>query len=112
MSESDNFNGVLSRIPSKSGSAVVLRHESRKSKNKNNPGFFSKKFPEKHALISFLWFPEAGCSRTEFICSDATCVSFTKRCSCDGVQDCLDGSDEKQCPGKNIPVFAMTNFDI
>jgi hypothetical protein len=35
------------------------------------------------------------CNDTEFGCFDGTCVDLSKRC--DEVDDCDDGSDEKQC---------------
>ena len=38
-----------------------------------------------------------GCSAHEFSCLDGMCVSASLRCNF--VQDCIDGSDELDCPG-------------
>lgn len=43
---------------------------------------------------------ESNCAKTEFICDDASCVSFAVRC--DGKFDCPDRSDEMQCPGQEM----------
>ena len=37
----------------------------------------------------------SGCSEEEFTCKDGSCVSMDQRC--DGVLDCQDGLDEKEC---------------
>ena len=46
-----------------------------------------------------LFHPEPGCQDTEFQCSNGNCVD--SRRTCDGRNDCGDGSDEApaQCGG-------------
>ncbi|KAM3956851.1 modular serine protease-like [Aphomia sociella] len=40
---------------------------------------------------------ENKCSLNEFTCNDGTCIKYSS--VCDGVQDCVDGSDEAVCGG-------------
>ncbi len=43
------------------------------------------------------------CTNDQFACSDGHCIG--KEDVCDGVKDCLDGDDEKDCAttSKDIP---------
>lgn len=37
----------------------------------------------------------AGCGETEFRCTDGRCIGYELQCN--GVEECSDGSDERDC---------------
>ena len=45
----------------------------------------------------------AGCSETEWQCSDGTCIAKSSRC--DNFPDCSDGSDEFKCIGNIVFLY-------
>lgn len=63
-----------------------------------------------HFFVLFLQWAWLGtfisaprCSGSEFECRDQTCISLTKKC--DGTADCLDRSDEFDCPTSGKGLF-------
>lgn len=40
----------------------------------------------------------APCPASDFTCFDGSCISLSKQC--DGVPDCVDGEDERNCPSR------------
>lgn len=51
-------------------------------------------------LLFILWIA-IKCGSTEFQCNEPkTCIA--KSSVCDGVADCKDGSDERNCSGKKF----------
>lgn len=49
------------------------------------------------------------CSKNEFECGNRMCVS--DKAKCNGIYDCFDQSDEKDC-GKNCTMNTITSYTI
>ena len=43
-------------------------------------------------LFCFNWFIKLECNKRDFICNNGQCIE--ENFECDGIEDCLDGSDE------------------
>ena len=56
-----------------------------------------------------VYFSENVCSDDLFRCQRGRCVNLNMRC--DGYNDCGDGSDEKNCTGKDVggTIYLLTN---
>ena len=49
--------------------------------------------------------PTQECSSDEFTCDNGNCID--QEWKCDGENDCMDGTDEKDCPGRNCDNFII-----
>ena len=49
--------------------------------------------------------PLQDCEDDELTCDNKNCVD--KILECDGEDDCMDGTDENNCPGKNCDNFII-----
>lgn len=49
----------------------------------------------------------AGCGEAEFRCTDGRCIGYELQCN--GVNECSDGSDERDCGNYNIPPSLTSN---
>ena len=55
-----------------------------------------------------VYFSGNVCSDDLFRCKSGKCINLIWRC--DGYNDCGDGSDEKNCTGKDIVHFSIFPF--
>ena len=54
---------------------------------------------------SYFFAIAESCTSEEFTCTDGKCILRGWRC--DGENDCLDGTDEKNCGKSHILVFSI-----
>ncbi|KYM75828.1 hypothetical protein ALC53_13893 [Atta colombica] len=50
----------------------------------------------------------AGCGDTEFRCTDGSCINYVLQCN--GVNECSDGSDERDCGNYATPHLPTRSF--
>lgn len=50
----------------------------------------------------------AGCGATEFRCTDGRCIGYELQCN--GVEECSDGSDERDCGNYAIHTILHTCY--
>jgi hypothetical protein len=61
------------------------------------------------SLLFFSCVDTSPCSKNEFECGNRMCVS--DKAKCNGIYDCFDQSDEKDC-GKNCPMNIIASYTI
>ena len=54
------------------------------------------------------YFSGDVCSDDRFLCKNHKCVPIEYRC--DGDNDCRDGTDEKNCSGKDVFHFPIISY--
>lgn len=52
----------------------------------------------------------AGCGEAEFRCADGRCIGYELQCN--GVEECSDGSDERDCGNYDISRHILLHFTL